>query len=243
MWAFFSSWFCFLGADWLGSNRSHGIIVHRNVWWLQLAMTSYCKVPDINTEVRKQAGVTPHHNNTQGVDPSGHKCHLVHVQFHEFIVVAPRSSLPHSSASPPSSIGCLPSSGRGAVFSLLIPPTLVSETNSRNNRANTSSTSEIWVKAGNNRAFAWWRHLTTTTRMLWGKLLYSVLFVKNRSCVTQICITKIAAKCILVVAVKWLHRANDLFVPEQNKWFQQSLHISFLDLWDIYDVSKISRRD
>ena len=111
-------------------------------------MTSYCKVPDINTEVRKQAGVTPHHNNTQGVDPSGQKCHLVHVQFHEFIVVAPRSSLPHSSASPPSSIGCLPSSGRGAVFSLLIPPTLVSETNSRNNRANTSSTSEIWVKAG-----------------------------------------------------------------------------------------------
>ena len=27
-------------------------------------------------------------------------------------------------------------------------------------------------------------------------------FVKNRSCVTQICITKIAAKCILVVVVK-----------------------------------------
>ena len=28
-------------------------------------------------------------------------------------------------------------------------------------------------------------------------------FVKNRSCVTQICITKTAAKCILVVVVKW----------------------------------------
>ena len=27
---------------------------------------------------------------------------------------------------------------------------------------------------------------------------------------TQICITKIAAKCILVVVVKWLHRANVL---------------------------------
>ena len=36
-------------------------------------------------------------------------------------------------------------------------------------------------------------------------------FVKNRSCMTQIYITKIAAKCILVVVVKWRHRANVLF--------------------------------
>ena len=36
-------------------------------------------------------------------------------------------------------------------------------------------------------------------------------FVKNRSCVTQICRTKIAAKCILVVAVKWRHRVDVLF--------------------------------
>ena len=65
-----------------------------------------------------------------------------------------------------------------------------------------------------NRAFAWWLHLTTTTRMLWGKLLYSVLFsfVKNRSCVTQICITKIAAKCILVVVAKWRHREYVLMI-------------------------------
>ena len=35
-------------------------------------------------------------------------------------------------------------------------------------------------------------------------------FVKNRSCVTQVCITKIAAKCILVVVVKWRHHANVL---------------------------------
>ena len=43
-----------------------------------------------------------------------------------------------------------------------------------------------------NRTLARWRHLTTSTRMLWGKLLYSVFFsfVKNRLCVTQICITK-----------------------------------------------------
>ena len=30
----------------------------------------------------------------------------------------------------------------------------------------------------------------------------SFSFVTNRSCVTQICITKIAAKCMLVVVVK-----------------------------------------
>ena len=35
----------------------------------------------------------------------------------------------------------------------------------------------------NNRAFAWWRHLTTTTRMLWGKLLYSVFFFCEESLV------------------------------------------------------------
>ena len=35
-------------------------------------------------------------------------------------------------------------------------------------------------------------------------------FVKNRSCVTQIYITKITAKCILVVVVKWRHHANVL---------------------------------
>ena len=28
--------------------------------------------------------------------------------------------------------------------------------------------------------FAWWRHLTTTTRMLWGKLMYSVFFLLRR---------------------------------------------------------------
>ena len=63
-----------------------------------------------------------------------------------------------------------------------------------------------------NRAFASRCHLTTATRMPWGKLLCSVFFsfVKNRSCVTQICITKLAAKCILVVVVKLCHRANVL---------------------------------
>ena len=35
-------------------------------------------------------------------------------------------------------------------------------------------------------------------------------FVKNRLCVIQICLTKIAAKCILVVVVKWRHHANVL---------------------------------
>ena len=37
-------------------------------------------------------------------------------------------------------------------------------------------------------------------------------FVKNRSCVTQICITKILAKCILVAVVKWRHRADVLLL-------------------------------
>ena len=73
------------------------------------------------------------------------------------------------------------------------------------------------------RAFAWWCHLTTSTRMLWGKILYSVFFfceesliLKNHSCLTQIYITKIATQCILVVVVKWRqsrHHANVLFMP------------------------------
>ena len=39
---------------------------------------------------------------------------------------------------------------------------------------------------------------------------YFFSFVKNRSCVTRICITKIATKCILVDVVKWRHHANVL---------------------------------
>ena len=35
-------------------------------------------------------------------------------------------------------------------------------------------------------------------------------FVKNRSCLTQICIKKIAAKCILVVVVYWCDHADVL---------------------------------
>ena len=58
--------------------------------------------------------------------------------------------------------------------------------------------------------------------MLWGKLLYSVFcsFVKNRSCVTQICITKTSAKCILVVVVKWRHPVDVLLVWKvcENLW-------------------------
>ena len=45
-------------------------------------------------------------------------------------------------------------------------------------------------------------------------IVFSIFFsfLKNRSCVIQICITKIAAKCILVVVVTWRHHANALFV-------------------------------
>ena len=67
-------------------------------------------------------------------------------------------------------------------------------------------------------SFAWWRHLTATTRMLWGTLLHSVFFsfVKNHSCVTQICMTE-AAKCILVVV--WRHHADVLlFRMNRLKW-------------------------
>ena len=55
--------------------------------------------------------------------------------------------------------------------------------------------------------------------MLWGKVLYSVCFsfVRNRSCVTQICITKIAGKCILVVVVKWRHHANVLLATLESE--------------------------
>ena len=40
-------------------------------------------------------------------------------------------------------------------------------------------------------------------------------FVKNRSCGTQIYITKTAAKCILVVVVKWRH-ANVLLKQDKQ---------------------------
>ena len=32
-----------------------------------------------------------------------------------------------------------------------------------------------FMEISRNSPLAWWRHLTTTTRMLWGKLLYSVI--------------------------------------------------------------------
>ena len=57
--------------------------------------------------------------------------------------------------------------------------------------------------------WTWWWY---TTRFVGTLLIYTSFtnkaFVKNRSCVTQIYITKIAAKCILVVGVKWRHHAN-----------------------------------
>ena len=43
----------------------------------------------------------------------------------------------------------------------------------------------------------------------------SFSFVKNHSCVTQIYITKIAAKCILVVVVKWRYCADVLLEKTQ----------------------------
>ena len=39
-------------------------------------------------------------------------------------------------------------------------------------------------------------------------VIFSLL--KNRSCMRQIYITKVTAKCILVAAVKWRHRADVL---------------------------------
>ena len=40
-------------------------------------------------------------------------------------------------------------------------------------------------------------------------IVFSIFsFVKNRSCVTQFYITEIAAKCILVIVVKWRHHTN-----------------------------------
>ena len=61
-----------------------------------------------------------------------------------------------------------------------------------------------------NYAFERWRHLATTTRMQ--AVVFSIFsFVKNRSCVTQICITKIQRNAFwYVVVVKWRHHANIL---------------------------------
>ena len=63
-----------------------------------------------------------------------------------------------------------------------------------------------------------------------GAIVFSILsFVKNCSCVTQICITKIAAKCILVVV--WGHQCkgpialNEKFVL-QNKTKKQGFWTS-----------------
>ena len=63
-------------------------------------------------------------------------------------------------------------------------------------------------RAGGKRAFAWWRHLTTSTRMLWAT---------GRD-LTQIYIVKIAATCILVIVVKWCYHANVLL-----KWRKRKL--------------------
>ena len=55
---------------------------------------------------------------------------------------------------------------------------------------------EQWINppTARNRIYAWWRHFTTTTRMLRGKRLYSVFFLLWRI----VRDTNLAAKCILV---------------------------------------------
>ena len=75
-----------------------------------------------------------------------------------------------------------------------------------------------------------------------GKPLYSVLFsfVKNRSCVTQIYITKIAAKCILVVVVKWRHRAKVLFRWNQMRKLALKTREPFCDVRERTSVTSWS---
>ena len=91
----------------------------------------------------------------------------------------------------------------------------------------------------NSRAFAWWRHLTTTTRMLWGKLLYSVFFLsKNRSCATQICITKTTAKCILVVVA---NRCASNFMT--RSWELRRLYNSYGELVPVRTSVDLRRRN
>ena len=65
-------------------------------------------------------------------------------------------------------------------------------------------------------------------------------FVKNHSCVTQICITKIAPKYILVVVVKWRHHANVLFVLLRHFRGRQFslLCIYWLPKWSIVCVDR-----
>ena len=46
--------------------------------------------------------------------------------------------------------------------------------------------------------------------------VFRISLVKDRSCVTQICIRKISAKCILVVVVKWRRHAN----VRAQKWLE-----------------------
>ena len=68
--------------------------------------------------------------------------------------------------------------------------------------------------------FTQWHHLPTITIILWGKLLYSVFFsfVSNHSCVTQIWITKIVAKCILVVVVNDAIRQFGIATLKSEGW-------------------------
>ena len=81
-----------------------------------------------------------------------------------------------------------------------------------------------------NRTFVWWRHLTEC----WGKLPYLVFFsfVKNRSCVTQLCITKIAAKCILVV--------NDAIV-QMSYGEEENKTLGCVVIWSYSNFEHVSR--
>ena len=63
-------------------------------------------------------------------------------------------------------------------------------------------------------------------------IVFSIFsFVKNPSCVTQICITRIVAKCILADEVKWRHHANGLleslnFMVQENTAQAQSIMVN-----------------
>ena len=94
------------------------------------------------------------------------------------------------------------------------------------------------LNLGNQMFFLLWRQIEQIDRLLdLIKLFFYIYFsfVKNRSCVKQICITQIAAKCILVVVVKF---ANIPFLKVRIEAF---LYIYiFLSLNQAIKVHKIT---
>ena len=84
------------------------------------------------------------------------------------------------------------------------------------------------------RAFAWWRHLTCFDASYY---IQNCFFLKNRSCVIQSCITKIATKCILVVVVKMTSSWKSPFSRALPSWSEVNGDARKLELvWNVRNL-------